>query len=318
MLSNRSLPAARRASAFAALVLPLLLLGCGERKPAELPGANAEPAAAVRLLAQRLHDNDLAGFAHAALPPDEYRQLQYVWSDGHAYWPLTELPLNSRMIPLLVTLAEPGSEKRLQHDFDAQIAHQDASLKEAARSLGVFGIQYLRTQGDYSAETRAHYIQVIGALAGWAEQAPLGEPDRAHAAIARLAAGARLTGLLSEKDFRQTGMEESLRRLAPFFADVKTVLSGYGLPLDRSLADLRTGLVTQNGDHASVRVHYPLGEVEVDTLVNLSRHDGRWYLDNLLNDAQALLAHAGQATDSPAAVAAPEPEPEQPAIPAGR
>ncbi|RRN53765.1 hypothetical protein EIM48_14830 [Pseudoxanthomonas sp. SGNA-20] len=298
------------------LLLPamlLLLAACrpDPGAPAELPGAASEPAGAVRQLAGHLQRNDLVAFARDALPPQTHAALAAAWREDRSRWPLTELPLDDQLPSLLATLAEPGAEADLRRRFDRQLAGQDTALRDAARSLSLFGVQYLRQQAHYSDEERAHYVQTVEALGAWAGQAPLGDPRLGHAAIERLAAAARQTGLASEEDLRQAGMEDSLRRLGPFLAAVKATTADYGLDLDHSLTDLRTGLVEERGDHATVRLHYPLAGREIDTTLRLTRLGGHWYLDGYLEEAARVLAAATPAE------ALPEP-PEAAADPGGR
>lgn len=277
----------------------LAAAGC-QRTPA--PAASvSEPAAAVQRLARHLRDNDLVGFAGDAVPPAEYARLETAWREGRSRWPLTELPLDEQLEPLLATLAAPGSERSLQQGFNRNFANQNKDLRDAARSLGSFGVQYVKREGIYTAEERAHYVQVISALSEWGALAPLGDPKRGAVAIPELTAAARKTGLTSEQVLREAGMSESLRRLGPFFAQAKATLASYGLPLDRSFSELRTELVEQKGDLARVRLHYPLGKREVDTVVSLQRRDGHWYLaDHLHHAEQALAAPIGE---SPEAIA---------------
>lgn len=270
------------------LLTALLACACKPRAPVELEGAATEPATAVRQLAQRVHDNDLAGFARDALPPADLARMETAWREGRTRWPLTELPLDNQLLPMLQALSAPGAEQKLRRGFDRQFANQDRDLRDAARSLGLFGAKYVQQQGDYSDDERRHYPQVIAALGAWAEDAPLGNAKRAHAAIPPLCAAARKTGLNSEAALNEAGMLGSLQRLGPFFAQVKKGIASYGLDIDRSLADLRTGLVEQKGDQATVRLHYPLADAEIDTIVHLQRRDGRWYLAGYLAEADKL------------------------------
>jgi hypothetical protein len=275
------------------LALPLcglLALAACKQQPAEPAEPASGPAAAVRQLIHRLRDNDLVGFAQAAVPPAEYAQLEIAWREGRSRWPLTELPLDDQLEALLSALAAPDSERTLQQGFKRNFANQDKDLKDAARSLGLFGVQYVKREGVYTDEERAHYAQLIAALSEWAQRAPLSDPQRGMAAIPPLVAAARKTGLTDEQSFREAGMTGSLRRLSPFFAQAKALLAGYGLPLDRSFSELRTVLVEQKGDQARVRVHYPLGEREIDTVVSLQRRAGRWYLTDYLHHAEQALA----------------------------
>lgn len=315
--SCRCIRLAPIAAAWLTAALLLTLVACRrEAAPEELPGAASEPAGAVRQLAGHLQRNDLEAFARDALPDTERARLAEAWSQGHSRWPLTELPLDEQLGPLLAVLAAPGSEKELRRAFERQLAGQDAALRDATRSLALFGTQYVKTQGGYSEEEQAHYSQVIAALGAWTATAPLADRKRAVAAIDRLAAAARATGLDSDAALAAAGMDESLRRLGPFAAAAKAVLADYGLDLDRSLADLRTGLVEENGDQATVRIHYPLAGTEIDTVVSLTRRDGRWYLSDYLQHAAALLAEP-PATPAPALPGLPPPPaPQPPAAPA--
>src|SRR3546814_8105286 len=129
----------------------------------------------------------------------------------------------------------------------------------------------------------------MAAISHWAQSAPRSDHARAHAELARLVIGARETGLAYEAAFERLGMDESLRRRAPFAVAVKQALAGYGLDLDASLAALDASLQSQTGDTAQVRMRYLLGGQPVDTVVEVERHDGRWYLSDVLHHARAAL-----------------------------
>lgn len=268
-----------------------LLVGC-RREAEPLPGAASEPAAAVRQLAQHLRHNDLLGYAKAAVPPAQYAELETAWAQGHSRWPLTELPLDEKLPSLLATLSEKDAERQLQRAFRAQFEGQAAAVRQAAHSLGLFGEQYLTHQGDYSPAEREHYVQLVKALSDWAQAAPLSDAKLARANITTLTQAARATGLAGEQAFQQAGMSGSLERLGPFAAAFKQVLGSYGLPLDESIEQMRTGLVSQDGDKAIVRVQYPLAGKEVDLQLALVRRDKHWYPARTLAEAEATLISA--------------------------
>ena len=274
----------------ATLLCGLLLLAtaCNRGAQDNTPAASTEPASAVLHLAERLHQNDLAGFARDAVPPEQYAQLDAAWRDGRSRWPLTELPLDEQLVPLLTVLTSPDAEQTLQQAYERQFAHQHRDLKAAARSLGLFGVQYISHEGQYSDEERAHYVQVVRALSEWAEQAPLGNPAQAHEAIVTLAAAAQKASIQDEAALRGIGMEEGLTRLSPFFAAFKEVAARYGLALDDSLAGLRIGKVEQRGDQASVHIHYPLAGKDIEAVIQLKRRGGHWFPASYLAHADAL------------------------------
>lgn len=282
-----------------------LLAGC-KRDAEPLPGAATEPAAAVRQLAKHLQDNDLVGYARAAVPPAQYAELEAAWAQGHSRWPLTELPLDEKLPGLLATLSEKNAEQQLQRAFKAQLEGQAASVRQAAHSLELFGVQYITHQGDYSPAEREHYVQLVSALSAWTQAAPLSDPKLAKTNIGLLTTAARATRLSGEEAFQAAGMTASLQQLVPFAVAIKQVLVSYGLVLDESVSQMRTGLISQNGDNAVVRVQYPLAGKEVDLQLTLLRRDKRWYPARTLNEVDALLATARAAEQAKAQAAAAE------------
>lgn len=294
------------------LVVLAAMLGAACRPAPQREAPAAGPAAAVEQLAGHLRRDDLVGFARAAVPAGEYARLAEAWREGRSRWPLTELPLDEQWVPLLAALSAPEAERELGQVFERQIAGQHLAVRQAAQLLGRFASEYIRQHGDYPEPDRTHYLEVVAALEAWAERAPLADPKRAPPALARLARQARATGLRSEADLRAAGMEESLRRLGPFFAELKSVLADYGLPLQESLSNLTATMVEEAGDLATVRVEYPLAGRRIGTTAVLLRREGRWYLEGQLRRAAQALAAAqaeadteagGDAADSPGASA---------------
>lgn len=266
----------------------LLALAACHPAPPPQPGAE-RPAQAVLLLAQRLRANDAAGFAAIALPPALHARVEAGWRAGQSRWPLEELPLDAKLPALLATLSAPGAATQLQAGFDRQFAQNRRELQSAATALGLFGVEYLRNEGDYSDAEREHYVQAVQALSRWAATAPLSDRTRARQLIGNLTSAARRTGIDAPDDFARLGMEDSLARIGPFLGAIKQGLKPYGLDLDASFAGMQADLVAQTGDTAQVRLRYTLGGDPVDAIVPMRRIDGRWYLDDLLRDAEASL-----------------------------
>lgn len=298
---RRRRPLALSALMAGALVAGLLLglSGCGEDAPP--PGAANAPEQSVLVLAGRLRDNDLVGFARDAIPPGLHPAMAEAWRNGRTRWPLEELPFDHRIPGMLATLSAPGAEKALQRDFDRQFANAHGEIRSAARSLGLFGVKYLESDRSLTADERHHAVQLVAAFSAWGEQARLGDPKRARAAIARLGLAARRTHLGSEPAFREAGMDESLRRLGPMWAALKDTLRSYDLDLDESLGGMQATLVERSGDRARVRMRYPLAGKTIDTTVAVERIDGHWYLSDFVRHARA----AAAAQRAPAGVPVP-------------
>lgn len=280
----------------------VLLTAC-KRDAIDPDAPAAEPVAALQQIDRQVADNDLVGYARVSVPPRQYARLQAAWADGHSRWPLTDLPLDGQLLPMLATLSAPDAPQRLQRSFDAQIAGQATGVRQAAHSMGLFGVQYLRNQTDYSESERAHYSQVVDVLSRWAAAAPLTDKQRAKTTITLLTATAHTVGLSTDAQLQAAGMEETLRRLGPFARAFKTALASYGLSLDAALTGLRGEVVSQQGDTAVLRIQYPLAGEQIEAQVRMARRDGHWYLARTLEETDALLAAADQAAADDAAQA---------------
>ncbi|QSX74169.1 hypothetical protein HIV01_013270 [Lysobacter arenosi] len=281
------MPSIQRATAALLLVAAVAVAGC-ERAPAPAAAPTpTEPAQAVEQLIEDLRRNDFAAYARHSVPPALHARLDLAWNEGRTRWPLTELPLDDRLPAFISALAAPGAEKQLLTTYNRQFSGAGAELRSAASTLGLFATQYLRKEGDYSADERAHYAQLVAALSRWGQKAPLGDPQRARRTIPQLVAAARQTGLAGGPDtFRQLGMQRSLERFGPFFARFKQVLVTYGLDVDADLASARATLVERDGDRGRVRLDYTLAGQKIEAHLAVERHEGHWYLSDALRHAE--------------------------------
>lgn len=292
----------RRRSRAATLLLPLVLwLGACQREDAYAPAptrGGATPVEAVAVLTAHLRSGDLAAFARDAVTPELAPELDAAWRAGRSRWPISELPLSAQLPAVLTALGAPQAERLLLQTFNREFAGAERELRSAAVALGAFAIQYLEQGGDFSEDERAHYTQLIAAASAWAETAPLADRERARATIAALVAAAREGGLPSDAALGAAGIQDGLAKLSPLFTAGKLRLAAYGLDLDRTFDSVETTLDTQTGDTAQVRLRYVLADKPVDALVNVERHDGRWYVSDFLRHARAAAA-----PDAPAAPA---------------
>lgn len=277
-------------SCITAALAAVLLLAAGCSRQAADPRTPApEPVAAVQAMAHAVADDDLVAFARLSVPPAQYQRLQQAWSQGISRWPLTELPLHDQLLPMLQSLSAPDGSQQLQRSFDRQLAGQASAVRQAAQSLGLFGVQYLRHQDGVTASQQAHYIAVVETLAAWGGQAPISDRARARAAIAELTSAARETGIVDDAQLQAAGMEGSLQRLSPFLGTLARVLGSYGLDVDASLHGISGEVLSTQGDNALVRLQYPLAGRTITLQVPLTRREGHWYLTRTLADTDALL-----------------------------
>lgn len=274
--------------------------------PAVVPHGAATPDAAVSDLLDHLGRNALADVPRSALPAALHARVETSWRNGQSRWPLTELPLDQSIPGMLETLTATDAEPRLQARFGQQLSGQTRALQDAARGMGLFGKQYLAQQGrDYSRQQREHYSQLIDAVSGWAQQAPLGDPGRGREAIHLLVKGAERSGIRNNEDFTRVGMEASLKALVPLYIAIKQMLALYGLGVDTALAGARAETVRVEGDRAQVRIRYALAGRDIETVVEAVRVEGRWYLADYLKAAEASLGEPQDEAEAPATPSGP-------------
>ncbi|QDW66828.1 hypothetical protein [Luteimonas granuli] len=264
----------------------------------------SRPTLAVQALTGHMRSGDFAAFARDAVPPALHARLQDAWRAGHTRWPLDELPFSEHLPGILGALAAPDAEAALTAGFERQFAGHGREIRAAAATVGMFGVQYVSNQGDFSDHEREHYAQLVTAVAHWAARAPLSDRAQAAAAIARLAEAARAAGPTTAEGIAAAGMDASLQRLGAFSSEVRAVLAGYGLDLDAAFDSVEAGLQVQQGDKATVRLRYTLAGTAIDTVVPVERIDGRWYLSDFLRHARSAASGAA-AADPPGPVAVP-------------
>lgn len=279
----------RRVLTGALLALSVLAGGCERVAPtASTPQQPLLPAQAVQQLVDDLRRDDLAAYAHHAVPAGLHTRLEAAWAEGRTLWPLTELPLDHKFQGFLTSLAEPRSEQKLLAAYRRQFAGANTEIRTAAKTLGLFTAQYVAKEAAYSDTERDHYRQLIVALTAWGQRAPLGDAQRARQVIPQMTLAARSTGLGGTDGLRRAGMERSLKRLSPFFVRMERVLAQqYGLDFDAALAGMRVTLAEQTGDQAKVRLEYTLAGQPIDAFVLVERRAGHWYLSDLLRRAEA-------------------------------
>lgn len=305
-----------RAHVFVAVaLLGTTLVACS--KPAQDSGTHSQvkhssapcrgaatPELAVQNMMQALQSNDLARIPCLATTPLMATRLELAWREGRSRWPLTELPLSNKLVPVLGALTEANADKTLKARFDKSLAGQTPALHDTARGLGLFAVRYLQREGEYTTEERAHYAALIVALGAWAEKAPLGDKTIGHNSIDLLVAAARESGLRDENGIREAGMRGTLRALSPLFAASKDALRNYGLSLDDIIGSVTVSRSDDESDAERARVHvtYRVAGQSVSTDVNAERRDGLWYTSGLLAAAEKAINAPQVKMDKPVLV----------------
>ena len=287
------------------------LLACRPEPSVQVAPKAGHPVSAVQQLVDDLRRDDLAAYARHAVPPALHAQLDAAWREGRTLWPLTELPLDDRIPNVLAMLAAPDAPRDLRREFDRQFAGADRDLRATASTLGLLGVQYVRSEGDYSPSQRAHYAQLTAALGRWGSRAPLGDPARGRLHLAALIDATRNAGLGDDARWRAQGMHAALTRLQPVTRATHRAFDDYGLGIDAALRSVRVTELERSGDTARVQVDYRLAGTGIRTEVAMERIGKRWYLTDVLRAART--EAAGEPSAEPdTSPSGPMPPPQAP------
>jgi hypothetical protein len=287
----------------AGLALLALLGGC--RRAVVAPG---DPVAAVRGMAQALHENDLVRYSRLSMPPALHARVEARWHQRRALGPPPTAKQREDYAKWMRRLTAPDAEAALFRDFNSKMKKFDREigsqwpLMQATGGLLANGL--IQANTHLSPSEKVHAKAVSAALLGWMTPQLLSDRTRARAAIKVLVATARTIDVPTLEASRQLDMIPFLEKSGQALAGLKQMGRIYGVDADASLAALSAHLTQARGDRATVEVSYPLLGQSVSFEMELLRRDGRWYSYDAVTQAEAGLARDGHA---PATARAPLP-----------
>ena len=305
-------PATRWPLLFGLLLVVALGSGC-RREPAPIEGAPAEPVEAVQALAGALREGDLVRYARLSVPPAMYAEQQQLWRQSL----LSAAPVDpveaERWRGLMAALTAPDAEAalwarvepRLQ-DLEQQVG---PSWEVAVGMMPGFAAAAIAAHPALSEAEKAHARSLVEAVSAWAgDQARLTDPARAQAAIAVAVRTARALQLPELEGLRKLELEAALTKGSVALEGFKALAAAYGIDLDAALAQVEAEVIALEGDHATLRVRYPLLGQVVEFEQPMVRIDGGWYRAEAVEShrrAMAAEAEAAAEAQGEAAAAAP-------------
>jgi hypothetical protein len=138
---------------------------------------------------------------------------------------------------------------------------------------------------------------VIAVLAPWAQQAPWFDQARAKQAVGVAVATARKLDLKTPEQLRSMDFDAAMGKYSTGYVGLKQLLAIYGLSVDETLDSVRLTPVSSSHGHAVVKVDYTLLGKPLSTESKLVQQDGRWYSEDLLDNARKAHQQASQASE---------------------
>lgn len=275
-------------------LLPLFavatLAAChGKDESAATPGGDT-PEAAVQQSVALIKAGDFAGFWKHALPPADYATLRSDW--GHArpdQKPITAED-RAKFAQTVQKLTEPDAETKLYAELQPKLAESEQKYKDQLPMMIGVGQQLAKSAIVQSQTLTTQQKDQAGAmldvLGPWAQQAPWFDQAKAKQAIGVMVATARKLDLKSPEQMRAMDFDTAMAKYTIGFDGAKQLLGTYGLSIDDTLNSIKVSPIENKDGHARVRIDYTLLGKPLSTETALVQQDGRWYGEDLLNNAR--------------------------------
>jgi len=284
------------------LSLALALLAGGCHREVVAPG---DPVAAVKGLAQALHDNDLVRYWRLTLPPVLQKQVQARWKARLATAPAPTGQQEKDYARMMARLTAPDAEAKLYRSLDPKLKKLETEIGSQwpmmQTTAGIFIKGIIQANDKLSPAEKEHAKAVGIAVLDWAQPAVITDRARARQAITVMTETARELDLPTLAQARALELIPALEKFDIALKGGKKLGLIYGVDVDDALANVQVKLVAASGDSATAEVSYPLLGRTVSFQMELLRRDGRWYSADAVRDAEADLVRP--LPTAPAAVA---------------
>jgi uncharacterized protein YaiI (UPF0178 family) len=283
----------RLPSLFRHALLPLfaaLLLGaCHGKDDSAQPGGST-PEAALQASVELLKVGDFNGLWKHALPPADYANMRADWQLQQRDAQPISAEDRARFNEAMQKLTGPDAENKLYAELQPKLAAMEQQYKDQLPVLISVGDAMLKSAVAQSRTlSEAQKTQaggVLDVLLPWARQTPWFDQARAKQAVGVAVATARKLDLKSPEQMRTMDFDTTMGKYATAYGGLKQLLAIYGLSVDDTLNSVKLTPVSSSNGHAVVRIDYTLLGKPLSTESKLMQENGRWYSEDLLQNAR--------------------------------
>ncbi|MFC5524380.1 hypothetical protein ACFPPA_01360 [Rhodanobacter ginsengisoli] len=288
------------------LFAALLLSACHGKDEASQAGGST-PQAALQGSIDLIKAADFNGLWKHALPPADYANLRADWSRQQKDVKPMSAEDRARFDQTIQKLTEAGAEDKLYAELQPRLSGMEQQYKDQlpvlisvgealvkngiAQSKGLSNVQ--KTQAD----------SVLDVLVPWAQHTPWFDQAKARQAVGVAVTTARKLGLKSPDQMRSMDFDTTMAKYSTGFTGLKQLLAIYGLSVDDTLNSIKLTPVSSSNGHAVVRVDYTLLGKPLSVESKLVQQDGRWYSEDMLDNARQSHQRLVQAQSLPTASA---------------
>ncbi|HEV2680179.1 MAG TPA: hypothetical protein VGV14_06750 [Rhodanobacter sp.] len=271
------------------LFATLLLSACHGKDAASQPGGST-PEAALQASIDLVKAGDFNGLWKHSLPPADYANMRADWSHHQQNQRPITAEDRAKFNETMQKLTGPDAENKLYAELQPKLTGMEQQYKDQLPVLISVGEALVKNgvaQSKTLSETQKSQVSgVLDVLVPWVQQTPWFDQAKAKQAVGVAVTTARKLDLKDPEQLRAMDFDTAMGRYSTAYAGLKQLLTIYGLSVDDTLNSIKLTPVSSSDGHAVVKVDYTLLGKPLSTESKLVQQDGRWYSEDMLNNAR--------------------------------
>lgn len=258
----------RRALLLTALCLtPAVVAGTGETMA-------PKPHEAVQQRFDAIRRNNTRAFLATMFSQEQIRDMGAAWDEMRREEP-NEAEA-AQFAQTMAMLTAPGAEDQLFAMVQPQLAEM---RQQMPMMIGMFGgmIQAgIQQDENLTDEEKRKAAKVMQAVTNFLTENDLSDENSAKKAIGILCGTARKLNVKTMQDLQRLNFDGAMGKADILLAGIKDLFRVYGVDFDQWIDDVETETITQDGDTATVRVHYTVFGITDSVDEELVRQGRSW------------------------------------------
>jgi hypothetical protein len=241
---------------------------------------HATPEAAVLHSVKLLRQGDFNALVQASAPPARVEAAKQRWMSELKEEEITD-EARAEFAATMARLTAPDAEQQMMAEIRPQLEQFQGEMKAQLPAMVAMGKGFIlaavNESEDIAPEQKPQVSNLVNALGTWAESGEFASVERAERAVAAVAATARKLPVRTLDEVHALDFDGMMNMVGIGYGGMKDVLKVYDIDMDQALDSVRTETVSQDGDNATVRVHFDFLGTPLNIDTQMVRIDGRWY-----------------------------------------
>ncbi|MCB1561668.1 MAG: hypothetical protein KDI75_11345 [Xanthomonadales bacterium] len=273
-----------------AALMALGLSACGSdqsspeaTQPAQAPAKAAQsesPTAVIDGVARELANGNLLAVMQLSMPAAKFDEAKSKWIEERDQDPPSEEE-KAKFAEMMTKLTADDGEEQMMAELEPHLVKYDTEMapqKPMMVGMGQgFAAQAIQENQELSADEKQAATNALGGAANWINATNFGDRELARKAVREAITTAKALDMTSLDEVQSMDFETMLGKAGTAFQGVKRVFAVYGLDLNKTLQSVKSELVSQDGDKATVKVNFNLFDQPLSFNTEMVQVDGRWY-----------------------------------------